>query len=257
MLTIEPICAFHDNYIWMISHPESSRVIIVDPGEADGVLAVLKERQFSLAAILITHHHHDHTGGIKALIEAYPAPVYGPAYDAVALCDRPLTEGDKVDLPDLKLSFQVLDIPGHTSGHIAFVGGGAVFCGDTLFTAGCGRLFEGTAEQMVCSLAKLARLPDDTLIYCGHEYTAANLRFAAAVEPGNVAILERIRAVSLKRAQGLPTVPAPLALEKQTNPFLRCHEPSVIDAAENHCGKSLSSDLIGVFSVIREWKNQF
>ncbi|OGT42741.1 MAG: hydroxyacylglutathione hydrolase [Gammaproteobacteria bacterium RIFCSPHIGHO2_12_FULL_40_19] len=257
MLHIKPISAFHDNYIWMISHPESSRVIIVDPGEAKGVLEILKERHYSLAGILITHHHHDHTAGIKALIKEYPAPVYGPARDAVPLCDQPLTESDEVAFPDLKLSLQVLDIPGHTAGHIAFVGEGLLFSGDTLFTAGCGRLFEGTAGQMVHSLAKLAQLPNETLVYCGHEYTANNLRFAALVEPENTAIQERIHEVDLKRAQGLPTVPASLAIEKQTNPFLRCHVPAVIRAAEEHCRKSLEGDLTAVFSVIREWKNQY
>jgi hydroxyacylglutathione hydrolase len=257
MIHIEPISAFHDNYIWMISHPESSRVIVVDPGESSAVLRILKDRKRTLAGIFITHHHHDHTGGIAELITEFPAPVFGPAQDSVALCDRPLNEGKKINFPELNMTFHILDIPGHTLGHIAFVGEGYVFCGDTLFTAGCGRLFEGTAEQMVNSLNKLASLPDETLIYCGHEYTAANLTFAATVEPNNFAIQQRIQETAEKRSQGLPTVPSTLFTEKQTNPFLRCHQLEVVKAAEMYCKKPLFNDPVAVFSVIREWKNHF
>ena len=256
MLTIEPILAFHDNYIWMISHPESKKVIIVDPGESENVLAVLRKRQLSLAAILITHHHYDHTNGIATILKNFPAPVYGPLRDVVPLCSHKLKEGDVITFPELSATFSVLDIPGHTLGHIAFVGEGVLFCGDTLFTAGCGRLFEGSVKQIVDSLAKLSSLPDDTNIYCGHEYTAANLAFAQTIEPDNPAILQRIADTNAKRAQGLPTVPASIALEKQTNPFLRCHIEKVITAAEKHCNQSLS-DSVAVFAEIRQWKNHF
>jgi hydroxyacylglutathione hydrolase len=256
MLRIVPISAFNDNYIWCIIHPQNQQCVIVDPGTAEPVLKFLKEQNLGLIAILITHHHGDHTGGIADILQQCPVPVYGPAHDYVSHLTHHLLDEDIVDLQPLGIKFRVLEIPGHTRGHIAFYGKGLLFSGDTLFTAGCGRLFEGTAAQMVAALTKLAALPPETLVYCGHEYTLANLRFAQVVEPQNPDILARIEQVKTLRAQNQPTVPAELALEKLTNPFLRCQEPAVIKAAQNYAQESLPTP-IDVFAVLREWKNGF
>ena len=238
----------------MILHPKSLQAMVVDPGEASPVIEKLTAQGIQLAGILITHHHWDHTGGIKDLLKRGPIPVYGPkSLDDVT---HPVTEGDIIDLKRLDISFKVIEIPGHTLDHIAYFGNGAVFCGDMLFTAGCGRVFEGTFLQMYQSLQKLAALPAETLIYCGHEYTQANLRFANAVEPENKMIQQRLIEVDAKRAQGEPTVPAPLSLELKTNPFLRCEKKSVQNAAAEHCGKDLAN-LIEIFTEIRTWKNKF
>lgn len=252
MITITPIPAFHDNYIWMILHPGSSRVLIVDPGQAAPVIDVLKRENLKLGGILITHHHWDHTGGIEDLLQYQSVPVYGPV--SLPLVTDPVKEGDTLDFEEPVCQFKVIEIPGHTLDHIAYVGEGALFCGDTLFTAGCGRLFEGSPEQMFHSLERLAALPQDTLVYCGHEYTEANLQFAKAVEPNNADILRRTDEVKLARSKNHVTVPADMSIELKTNPFLRSREPSVQAAAIQSAGKMLSEPL-EVFAELRSWKD--
>lgn len=244
MLKVIPILALKDNYIWCIVHVPTQQCVIVDPGEAAPVFAALEQQKLKLAGILVTHHHWDHTKGIDEILKQFKVPVFR----------YPLKTGDKIPIDFLTL--QALEIPGHTLDHTAYYGHGMVFTGDTLFTAGCGRVFEGTMEQMFASLKRIAELPDDTLIYCGHEYTQANLKFAQTVEAHNPDILSRIKATDEFRAKNLPTVPATLSLEKKTNPFLRTIVPEVIKAAEQHARKSLKSPL-EVFTVLREWKNHF
>jgi len=257
MLQVTPLKAFSDNYIWMIHAPrDPRRVVVVDPGEAGPVELALRQRGVELGAILITHHHADHVGGVERLVAGRPVPVFGPARESIPGNPKMLSQGDIVELESLGLRFEVLDIPGHTAGHIAYVGHGALFCGDTLFSAGCGRLFEGTAEQMTDSLAKLARLDPAILVYCGHEYTLSNLRFAAAVEPNNRAVAEHRSVCEERRAQDKPTVPSTIALEHSVNPFLRCTAETVKQAAEAHTGRKLDS-TVEIFAAVRGWKDNF
>lgn len=254
MVNIVPVEAFQDNYIWVIRNRHYAAV--VDPGDAGPVLDYLQREQLVLAAILNTHHHGDHVGGNADLLKEFPVPVYGPCRERIATLTHRLGEGDEAVLPEFPLRFTVLDIPGHTAGHIAYVAEGMLFCGDTLFACGCGRLFEGTAQQMYTSLRKLAGLPENTRIYCGHEYTLANIRFAKAVEPDNAALLKREEEAKKLRQQNLPTLPSTIELEKATNPFLRCLEPSITRSASRRSGRPLS-DPVSVFAAIREWKNNF
>lgn len=247
--------AFQDNYIWVIRGNSSTHALLVDPGDAKPVLNALPRMGLSPAAILCTHHHHDHVGGIPELLEHFPGlPVYGPMREQIEGLTHPLREDDKVDA--LGLQLKVLDIPGHTRGHIAYYGHGWLFCGDTLFSAGCGRLFEGTAAQMHASLAQLSALPDNTQVYCGHEYTLANLRFALTVEPENSAALAYRDAAEAQQAMGMPTIPSTLKLERQINPFLRTRETAVRTATENQAGQSLA-DSVAVFGALRRWKDNF
>jgi len=254
MLTIQPIPAFHDNYIWLLVHPQHRLACVVDPGDAAPVLAVLQQQQLTLAAILITHHHRDHCGGVPELVKKNKVPVYSPRRSAVAGSTYLLDDNDQFSVLDC--SFEVMAIPGHTLDHIAFYDGKRLFCGDTLFTGGCGRVFEGTPAQMLNSLNRLKALPASTLVYCGHEYTEANLHFALEVEPDNVALQQRLQQVKASRALNLPSVPELLCVELETNPFLRCHLPTVRKAASQRSGRELSLN-IDVFSVIRDWKNVF
>ena len=256
MHKIKAIPALNDNYIWLIMHPENQTAVIVDPGEAAPVLAVLAELKLKLSGILVTHHHWDHTNGIAEIISNHPAPVYTPTKDKVTPSDRALVEGDEVEIPAIDASFRVLDIPGHTLGHIAFVGLSAVFCGDTLFTAGCGKLFEGTAEQMLTSLDKLSALAPSTQVYCGHEYTLANLTFAQRVEPDNQAIAARLKTTAQQRAAHQVTVPADLITECATNPFLRVDKPSVQQAISTHFDQKFANRF-EFFAALRHWKNNF
>ncbi|MDR3478705.1 MAG: hydroxyacylglutathione hydrolase [Gammaproteobacteria bacterium] len=256
MLKVMPIAAFKDNYIWLLVNPANRHCIVVDPGDAEPVIDVLKKENLILSAILITHHHHDHTGGILTLLEHDAVPVYGPATESIPGVDHKLRNDDLVFIQALDLELRVLEIPGHTAGHIAYYGAEMLFCGDTLFGAGCGRLFEGTAEEMLHSLTKISELPNNTLIYSAHEYTAANLRFAATVEPFNADIQKRIQDVATIREKNLPTLPSVLQLEKLTNPFLRCHIDSVVKSAQEQTHSQLMNP-VDIFRTIRTWKDTF
>ncbi len=255
MLKVSYAEAFKDNYIWLLHTPDdSARAVAVDPGDAAPVERWLAGNDAILAGILVTHHHHDHVGGVEDLVAAHACPVWGPAREHIPCRDHALADGDTVAFEGLR--FTVLDIPGHTAGHIAYHGHDAVFAGDTLFAAGCGRMFEGTPEQMQASLARLAALPPDTRLYCGHEYTLDNLRFARAVEPGNAGIERREREARAARECGEPTLPSRIADETATNPFLRWAEPAVIEAAGAHAGTRPGTP-VEVFATVRHWKDGF
>ncbi len=262
-LKVSRIPAFEDNYIWFIHGlPEKQaekQIIIVDPGEAWPVLQSIKQNQYQPQAIFITHHHGDHTGGIREILARFDIPVYGPAHESIPTISHKLDETKTVSLNSMGLSFKVLDVPGHTLGHIAYLyradnKDSSLFIGDTLFAGGCGRIFEGTAEQMHHSLDKLLQLDDNTWVYCAHEYTQENLVFAQRVEPENTVLLQRIKDTRELRSAGKATVPSLLKLEKQTNPFLRFNYQSVIKAAEQFAGKHLSTPA-EVFSTVRYWKD--
>lgn len=253
MFNVIRIPAFNDNYIWLLRN--GTAAVVVDPGDARPVIDVLEREGLSLAAILITHHHADHQGGVARLLARCPCPVFGPAAESITGLTQPLRGGEMIRIDALDAEFRVLPVPGHTLGHIAYYGAGCVFCGDTLFGAGCGRLFEGTPAQMLDSLERLAALPDETAVYCAHEYTEANLRFALAVEAGNRRLQARVDEVAVTRAKGLSTVPSTIALEKATNPFLRCSEPEVV-ASARHKAPAASGSL-QVFTALREWKNSY
>lgn len=252
-----PVPAFSDNYIWLLH--DGQRALVVDPGEASGVRQALSRLGLHLDTILLTHHHADHTGGVAELREATGARVIGPAFEILPEPLQRVGGGDEVQA--LGLRFEVIDVPGHTSGHIAYFcaeldGRGLLFCGDTLFSGGCGRLFEGTPAQMHDSLSRLAALPGDTRVCCTHEYTLSNLRFAQAVEPGNADLAAYVKRCQQQRAQDLPTLPSDIALERRINPFLRTAEPAVVAAAQRQV-PGLSDEPVAVFAALREWKNVF
>lgn len=254
MYTVITVPAFNDNYIWLIRH--ENHCLVVDPGEAAPVLERLEVLGLELDAILLTHHHRDHVGGVLELLQRFPhARLYGPTQDPMPDHQGQwLEDGDRIDWHGLSLD--VLHVPGHTLGHIAYHGNGMLFCGDTLFSAGCGRLFEGTPAQMYDSLQRLAALPDDTLVYCAHEYTLANLRFAHAVEPDNPAIQRQIGVISKLRQQSLPSLPSRLGDERHFNVFIRCEQDSVRFSAEKYALKCLENPE-DTFAVLRAWKDVF
>lgn len=249
--------AFDDNYIWVIRGHSTERALLVDPGDAAPVLTALPRLGLVPAGILCTHHHGDHVGGIEELQRHYPdLPVYGPATEPIPGLTHPLRGGEHIEIPALGLRFTVLAVPGHTRGHLAYHGHGWLFCGDTLFQCGCGRLFEGTAAQMHQSLSSLATLPGDTLVYCAHEYTLLNTPFAAAVEPDSLAVHAWHRQAQALRARDQPTVPTNLAHELATNPFMRTAVPAVRAAAERYADSALP-DAVSVFATLRRWRDNF
>lgn len=256
MLKIHAVPAFTDNYIWLIEAEQSSNVLVVDPGDAMPVLEALKQKNLNPIAVLITHHHYDHIDGIRSLLDHYPIPVYGPETEQIPGKTFSLSEQKDLIINAEFPTASILDIAGHTSGHIAYLFGNHLFCGDTLFSAGCGRLLGGTAEQLFSSLERISQLPKDTFIFCAHEYTEANLKFAQTVEPGNPAIEQRIKEVELLRNNNKATVPTRLDVELATNPFLRCRQPQVIQSAQDYAGRSLTTPL-AVFTALRLWKDQF
>ncbi len=252
-LIIEPIPAFKDNYIWALRR--DTQLAIVDPGDAAPVFAYMQQRELTLTAILTTHHHADHVGGVAQLLAQHSVPVFGPKNEPIQVLTHAVSEGDELEIPQLDVRFRVIDVPGHTRAHIAYYGAGALFCGDTLFACGCGRLFEGTPAQMRTSLTKLRDLPDDTLVYCAHEYTLSNISFARMIDPNNAALIERERRDTGLRAANRPTLPSTLGEEKRTNPFLRWETPEIIQAAQQHLGAPAGSPD-QVFAAIRDWKNR-
>lgn len=262
-VNITPIKAFSDNYIWAIINKNVAT--LVDPGDANVCIAFLEQNKLTLSTILITHHHSDHTGGIKQLVnycqqKQWPLSVYGPANESIPHCDVKLVENDSVVLDELGIKFSVIDLPGHTAGHIAYytksLSTPILFCGDTLFSGGCGRLFEGSPEQMLNSLTKLADLPENTQVYCTHEYTQANLMFALTVEPNNQDLVNYHNKVNQLRSKGLATIPSTIELEKQINPFLRCHTQSIQASAQQFETGTRATPL-DTFTSIRRWKDQF
>jgi hydroxyacylglutathione hydrolase len=257
MLTIQPIPAFDDNYIWLLYDEQSRQAFVVDPGDAGPVLHSLQELQLNLAGVLITHHHFDHVGGLEQLRSEFDPVVFGPHNPAITGIDHRLGAGDSIEV--LGQQFDVLEVPGHTLDHIAYFHAARtplLFCGDTLFAGGCGRVFEGTPPMMLQSLQTLAALPPATRVYCAHEYTLANLAFASAVEPDNAALALRVATAKSTRARSEPTVPSDIELELATNPFLRCDQPDLL-AALRAQGKLQGETATDVFTTVRGWKDNF
>lgn len=256
MLEVSPIEAFDDNYIWLLEDSNGSQAAVVDPGDEEPVLAVLEARGLALVAILVTHHHFDHIGGIQGLLAAFPeARVFGPQDRRIPSRTDTVGEGDRFRVPGIDDEFRVIEVPGHTATHIAYLAADALFCGDTLFAAGCGRVFDGTFDQLAASLARIAALPAATLCYCAHEYTLANLGFAKWVEPESPALAARASEAAALRHAGRPTVPSRLADELATNPFLRTDVPEVKAAAEAASGHRLQTQA-QIFTALRRWKDE-
>ena len=257
MFDVTPIPAFNDNYIWAISVDGQDQIAVVDPGDATPVENYLNENGLKLAAILVTHHHHDHTGGISKLVENHQVPVYGPENSQFDGITQPLADGSSLELFGHTLNIRT--IPGHTLDHISYLYSGEtpqLFCGDTLFLAGCGRIFEGTPAQMFAAMEYFKTLADNTEIYCTHEYSLANLKFAEAVEPDNADIQATTRQCYQLREDNKPTLPTTIKQERRINPFLRTDAEAVIRSAREFSGQPLNSEL-DVFTAVREWKNQF
>lgn len=252
-MRIIPLPAFRDNYIWTLH--DGRHGVVVDPGDAKPVESFFDSEGLILAAILVTHHHRDHIDGIESLLERWPVPVFGPATESIPGITHPLGEGDHVPIPELGLEFSVMHLPGHTLGHIAYLAPEGLFCGDTLFSAGCGRLFEGTAAQLQASLARLMALPEHTRVYCTHEYTLSNLAFSRQVEPENPARDRYRAACEEKRRQGVPTLPSTIGQERLINPFLRTQEPQIVANVAQWLAQPVA-DSKACFAALREWKNQ-
>jgi hydroxyacylglutathione hydrolase len=253
VLNLRALPAFEDNYIWTLSAPDG-RALVVDPGDAAPVLAAI-DHGLKPVAILLTHHHADHIGGAAALLERFDIPCYGPVDERIATADHRVRQGDRFRIAELGVGFDVLEIPGHTRTHVAFHGGGLLFCGDTLFSMGCGRLFEGTAGQMLSSLDRLAALPGATRVCCGHEYTLANGRFASVAEPDNPARDQRMAEATAARARGEPSLPSTLDSERACNPFLRIDEPGLRVTLELRADRRLEREQ--AFAELRVWKDGF
>lgn len=258
--TIHPIFAFTDNYIWAVSEAESRQVCVIDPGDAQPVIEYLESNELQLSDILITHHHPDHTGGIQELTSRYSCRVAGPSSSGIKGINEFVSTGDNVNL--FGQNFSVIEVPGHTLDHIAYhcededQGDPILFCGDTLFAAGCGRLFEGTPKMMHESLGKLSTLAANTRVYCTHEYTLANLQFAIVADAENPALLKRFESEKTKRAAKLPTLPSSIELELATNPFLRCKETEIQKSTEIQSGR-VANNEVEVFAALRAWKDSF
>lgn len=249
--------AFNDNYLWLLH--DGRDALVVDPGDAAPVQAALQRLGLALRGILVTHHHGDHTGGVATLRDATGATVYGPAHERIPAPYQALQGGQTIRV--LGIDWQVIDVPGHTAGHIAYYaaavdGAPLLFCGDTLFSGGCGRIFEGTPAQMLASLDRLAALPADTRVCCAHEYTLANLRFALAVEPENATLHDHLSHCQALRERGQPTLPSTMGIERAINPFLRSREPAVVRSVRSH-DRATGEDEVAVFAALREWKNRF
>jgi hydroxyacylglutathione hydrolase len=254
-VSVFPIKAFNDNYIWCLHN--KTHCTVVDPGDAAPVLAYCQDNQLTLSAIIITHHHWDHTGGIDALLAAFPnIPVYGPQNKNIKQITVRLSQGDAIELAQLGVRLSVLEVPGHTLDHIAYYGDIGLFCGDTLFSAGCGRLFEGTPQQMYQSLAKLTALPADTAVFCTHEYTMANIAFAETVEPNNQALIDYKQWANKQREKNAPTLPSNIQRELAVNPFLRCHSPELVTNVSQNMAATLASEQ-ATFASLRSWKDNF
>lgn len=260
MYKIITIPAFNDNYIWMVVNTSTQHCLVVDPGQAQPVLTQCAADNLHIDSILITHHHPDHQGGVRQLLDSdftsAETKVFGPSNETIHQCSHPVSSHSTPTINTLGLEFTVLDVPGHTAGHVAYAGNGWLFCGDTLFSGGCGRLFEGTAAQMWESLSQLMQLPDNTQVYCAHEYTQSNLAFALAVEPNNADLIAYNNEVSVKRRQDIPTIPSTIGLEKRINPFLRCAQTDVINSASNRAAKPLTTPT-EVLAQVRAWKDVF
>lgn len=255
-MELVPLRAFADNYIWLLHDGRSA--LVVDPGDSAPAEAALAERHLELVGILVTHHHADHTGGVAALREKTGAAVFGPARETIPEPYRKLADGEHFEL--LGIRWQVIAVPGHTAGHIAYfaqqaIGGPLLFCGDTLFSGGCGRIFEGTPAQMLASLDRLAALPADTRVCCAHEYTLDNLRFAAAVEPGNAELAAYAQRCAVRRAGGQPTLPSSIATERAINPFLRSREAAIVHAIQQQ--DPTAQGEVALFAALRAWKNRY
>lgn len=253
-MNIIPLPALRDNYIWLVH--DGQHAAVVDPGDAGPVLAYLDRHGLELTAILITHHHADHVGGLQTLLEQHPVAVFGPAKEAITGVSHRVGEGDTISVPGLALTLQVLEVPAHTAGHIAYFAPGMLFCGDTLFSAGCGRLFEGTAAQLQAALLRFAALADDTRVYCTHEYTLSNLAFARVADPDNAERDRYLAHCTALRAADTPTLPTTIGQEKQINPFLRADQPGVIAAVARHTGRRPATAL-ECLAALRSWKDNY
>jgi hydroxyacylglutathione hydrolase len=260
-MTLHPVEAFTDNYIWVLD--DERRALVVDPGDAGPVRQYLAARSLQLDTILITHHHRDHTGGVADLLDAFPGTrCIGPAGEPMPVPTQSVQGGEAIEA--LGLRFEVIDVPGHTAGHVAYwceqravLGQPLLFCGDTLFSGGCGRLFEGTPAQMLASLDRLATLPGDTRVCAAHEYTLSNLRFARHVDPDNTALAAYEAQCEARRAAGQPTLPSTIEIERHINPFLRAREPALAASLRDHGRLTAGADAVAVFTALREWKNVY